>query len=151
MDQDNTNTTLGEAVRAGEILHRCRLSSTESRRAILELFIQSGEALAHADVEKHTGERFDRVTVYRTLQAFLDKGIIHTVPTADNAIRYALCNETCMEGHHHDNHVHFYCSSCGKTTCLDEVIVPEVQLPEGFRPEESQMIVSGVCGACRQG
>jgi len=133
-----------------DILRRNQLSVTDSRKSILDLFLHSNGALAHADIEKQTGEKFDRVTVYRTLQAFMEKGIIHTIPTSDNSIRYALCKDDCTEGHHHDNHVHFLCNVCGRTTCLDSVNVPEVKLPKGFRPMDSQMIVSGICGQCQQ-
>jgi Fur family ferric uptake transcriptional regulator len=106
-------------------------------------------ALAHGDIEKKTGEKFDRVTVYRTLQTFLEKGIIHTIPTSDNSVLYALCHDNCSEGHHHDNHVHFICTECGKTICLADVLIPEVKLPGGFLPHESQMVVSGLCKECR--
>jgi len=131
------------------ILKRNQLSVTGSRKRILELFLSSAGALAHGDIEKKTGERFDRVTVYRTLQAFLEKGIIHTIPTSDNSVRYALCKSDCTEGHHHDNHVHFICSVCGNTICLADVTIPEVRLPNGFLPSEYQMVVNGVCKNCR--
>jgi Fur family transcriptional regulator, ferric uptake regulator len=133
-----------------DILRRNQLSVTESRRSILELFLHSNGALAHADIEKQTGEKFDRVTVYRTLQVFMEKGIVHIIPTSDNSIRYALCKDDCTEGHHHDNHVHFLCKVCLRTTCLEAVTVPEVKLPKGFRPLESQMVVTGICGECQQ-
>jgi len=131
-----------------DILKKNRLSITDSRARILELFLSQSGALAHGDIEKRTGERFDRVTVYRTLNSFLNKGIIHTIPTADNSIRYALCKENCEEGHHHDNHVHFVCDECGNTICLDEVTIPQIQLPKGFRPKQVEMVVSGKCDAC---
>ena len=131
-----------------EILKKNRLSVTDSRVKILELFLSQSGALAHGDIEKRTGERFDRVTVYRTLHSFLNKGIIHNIPTADNSILYALCKENCEEGHHHDNHVHFICDDCGNTICLDEVIIPQIQLPEGFEPKQVEMVVSGKCNAC---
>jgi Fur family transcriptional regulator, ferric uptake regulator len=110
-----------------DILKKNQLSVTEGRKKILELFMQSNGALAHADIEKKTGETFDRVTVYRTLNTFVEKGIIHLIPTTDNSILYALCKDNCEAGHHHDNHVHFICEVCGKTICLDEVTVPEVK------------------------
>ena len=131
------------------LLKRNQLSVTGSRKKILELFLDSKGALAHGDIEKKTGEKFDRVTVYRTLQSFLEKGIIHTIPTADNSIRYALCISDCTEGHHHDNHVHFVCSDCGNTTCLADVTVPLVKLPIGFKPQEYQMVVNGICKDCQ--
>lgn len=132
-----------------ELLRKSQLSVTGSRKSILELFLASDGALAHADIEKQTGEQFDRVTVYRTLQSFMEKGIIHTIPTSDNSIRYALCRDNCTSGHHHDNHVHFLCSRCSRTTCLDSVTVPDVKLPRGFKPKEKQMVVTGICGDCQ--
>ncbi|MFZ1260395.1 MAG: transcriptional repressor, partial [Chitinophagaceae bacterium] len=108
--------------RVGELLKRNSLSVTDSRKKILQLFVEQAGALAHGDIEKRAGEKFDRVTVYRTLQTFVDKGIIHTIPTADNSIRYALCKDECSEGHHHDHHIHFVCNNCHNTYCLDDVV-----------------------------
>ena len=96
----------------------------------------------------HCGLAVDRVTVYRTLQTFVEKGIIHQVPTTDNSILYALCKHNCEKGHHHDNHVHFVCNQCEATVCLDEVTVPAVKLPVGFRPIQAAMIVTGLCKNC---
>lgn len=131
------------------ILKRNQLSVTGSRKRILELFLQSPGALAHGDIEKKTGEKFDRVTVYRTLQVFMEKGIIHTIPTADNSVLYALCRDECSEGHHHDDHIHFVCTVCGNTSCLPEVSIPPVKLPEGFKALEYQMVVNGICKECQ--
>jgi len=133
-----------------EILRKNQLSVTGSRKRILELFLMSNGALAHGDIEKKTGEKFDRVTVYRTLQTFLEKGIIHTIPTVDNSVLYALCKDDCSEGHHHDNHVHFVCERCSKTICLADITIPEVKLPLGFLPHEYQMVVTGLCKECQE-
>ena len=137
------------SLNADAILKRNQLSVTTSRKKILELFLRSKVALAHADIEKKTSEAFDRVTVYRTLQSFVEKGLIHAIPTADNSIRYALCRDECEAGHHHDDHVHFICEECNKTICLDEVTVPVVRLPKGFAPQHAEMVVTGVCGDWR--
>src|SRR6266571_7562550 len=118
--------------RIDEILKRNQLSVTSGRRKILELFLLQGGALSHSDIEKKAGEKFDRVTVYRTLQAFLEKGLIHSIPTADNSIRYALCKDDCSGGHHRDDHVHFICNTCGNTMCLEDVMIPPIKLPGGF-------------------
>ena len=132
-----------------DILKQNHLSITESRQKILELFLSKNGALSHADIEQKTGESFDRVTVYRTLQTFVESGIIHHIPTTDNSIKYALCRNDCAPGHHHDNHVHFICDECSKTICLDDVTIPIVKLPKGFIPQHSEMVVTGVCGECR--
>ncbi len=132
-----------------EILKNNRLSVTVSRQKILSLFIGSDGALEHADIEKQTRDEFDRVTVYRTLQSFVDKGIIHTIPTTDNSIKYALCKDDCEAGQHHDDHVHFICENCNKTICLDDVTIPSVKLPKGFAPKSAEMVVMGVCSDCK--
>lgn len=133
-----------------DILKRNNLSVTDSRKKILNFFLNQEGALAHADIEKKAGEKFDRVTIYRTLQTFVEKGIIHTIPTSDNSILYALCKDNCTEGHHHDNHVHFVCRQCGKTICLENVTVPEVKLPKGYATTNIEMVVNGICRDCRQ-
>jgi Fur family ferric uptake transcriptional regulator len=133
--------------RMADLLKRNHLSVTDSRRKILSLFLQSKDALTHSDIEKKAGEKFDRVTIYRTLQTFVEKGIIHSIPTADNAVRYALCKD-CTEGHHHDDHVHFMCSTCQATICLDDVVSPKVDLPKGYIAHDMQMVIHGVCKDC---
>ena len=134
-------------VRLNDILHRKQLSSTESRRKILLLFFSSNDALTHGDIEKEVGHKYDRVTIYRTLQTFEEKGIIHTIPTADNAILYALCKD-CTEGHHHDDHVHFICTNCEKTICLDDIVSPKIELPVGYAADNVQVVINGICKEC---
>lgn len=132
------------------ILKNSGLSVTSSRKKILEVFLNANTALEHQDIEK-IATQYDRVTIYRTLQTFLDKGIIHPIPTTDNSIKYAVCSETCVKtGHHHDNHVHFFCDKCGKTECLDDVAIPSVILPSGYDTHEINMVVNGTCKTCRE-
>ena len=125
------------------------LSITESRKIILAVFQKEAKALAQSDIERKTKTSLDRVTVYRTLQTFLDKGIIHQVPTTDNLQLYALCGDNCGKGTHDDNHVHFECEKCKNITCIDDVVVPIVKLPKGFRQLKSSMVVKGHCAQCK--
>ena len=135
--------------KASAVLRRKHLSITDSRKKILGLFLNHKDALAHADIERKAGEKFDRVTVYRTLQTFVDKGIVHTIPTADNAILYALCKD-CDEEHHHDDHVHFVCRNCSTTICLDNIVSPEVNLPQGYSADDVQVVINGICKDCNK-
>ena len=133
-----------------DILKNSALSVTASRKRILEIFLAADNALAHQDIETKCADQYDRVTIYRTLQTFLEKGIIHNIPSTDNMVRYALCNEDCITtGHHHDNHVHFRCDQCGKTVCLDDVNIPPVNLPRGYTMKEINMVVNGICKSCK--
>ncbi len=133
---------------ASDILKQSKLSITENRTRILDYFLHSSNALAHADIEKMSADAIDRVTVYRTLQTFTEKGIIHSIPTADNAILYALCKDACSEGHHHDDHIHFICDQCQSTYCLEKVHIPVILLPTGFNATKTDMVISGVCKNC---
>lgn len=131
-----------------DLLKRQSLSVTISRKRILALFLDQSGALAHGDIEKKVGAIFDRVTIYRTLQTFVDRGLIHTIPSADNAIRYALCKDECGEGHHRHEHIHFVCANCEQTFCLDEVVTPVIRLPKGYSTHQIEVLVQGTCKEC---
>jgi Fur family transcriptional regulator, ferric uptake regulator len=132
-----------------ELLKKNRLSITDGRLKVLELFYRHNAALSHGEVERELGPDFDRVTIYRTLHTFEEKGIIHSIPTNENFTRYALCQDACGEGHHHDSHIHFVCDSCNQTTCVSQVTIPSVELPEGYKLYKIDMIANGVCKNCQ--
>jgi Fur family ferric uptake transcriptional regulator len=90
----------------------------------------------------------DRITLYRTLKTFEKNGLIHAIEDGTGATKYALCQEECDTDHHHDLHVHFYCNACNETFCLPKVKVPEVNLPEGYKPSERELIIKGQCNNC---
>ncbi len=132
---------------AFKILKDFKLRSTPSRAAILDAFLTHNFALSHGDVEKEVPASFDRVTVYRTLKTFLDKGLIHKVLDDEGGMKYALCSEACTNAHHHHDHVHFKCTVCGQTNCL-QVEIPRVNLPGGYQAKEINLLIQGVCGHC---
>lgn len=135
---------------SSDILRSSGLSITSGRTAMLDIFLSSSTALTHQDLELKCKSKFDRVTIYRTLQTFMEKGLVHIIPSSDNLTRYALCNDACVEyGHHHDNHVHFTCDECGKTICLDDTEIPFVKLPLGFMAYQTNMLVTGICKNCK--
>ena len=132
-----------------QILRESNLRLTTSTSSILGLFLNNPHALSYADIEKEVGSSFDRVTVYRTLKSFLDKGIIHKIPDDKGGPKYGLCSEYCSEASHQHDHVHFKCSKCGQTSCLDEVNIPEIDLPNGYLGTEVNLLIQGLCDNCR--
>lgn len=130
------------------ILKNSRLSITENRIKILTFFLQAKKALSHSEIENKFNDQLDRATIYRTLSSFMEKGVIHSIPTDDYFTLYALCKNECTENHHHDEHIHFVCDVCKKTNCLDKVIVPTVLLPKGYKAKEVKMIIKGQCNEC---
>ncbi|HPM29029.1 MAG TPA: transcriptional repressor, partial [Chryseolinea sp.] len=47
---------------------------------------------------------------------------------------------------HHD-HVHFKCEACGQTNCLN-IDVPLIKLPKGYKANEVNLLVQGICDRC---
>jgi Fur family transcriptional regulator, ferric uptake regulator len=133
---------------SNRLLKDFRLRTTQTRQEILHLFLKRDYALSHGDIEKEIDNSLDRVTVYRTLKTFLDKGLIHKVLDDEGSLKYALCNEACSVAGHHHNHVHFKCTKCGQTNCLTNVEIPAVKLPKGYKPKEINLLIQGVCEAC---
>jgi Fur family transcriptional regulator, ferric uptake regulator len=126
-----------------------KLRSTPHRQDILDLFLQRNYALSQSDIEKEIHNHLDRVTVYRTLKTFLDRGLIHKVLDDEGSLKYALCNEACRAPVHHHDHVHFKCLRCGQTNCLD-TDVPPVKLPKGYRAQETNVLIQGICERCSE-
>lgn len=116
---------------------------------MLQIFANAGKALSSHDVEKQLSDA-DRITLYRTLKSFEEKGIIHKAIDGTITQKYALCDAHCDEDHHHDEHVHFHCEKCENTFCIDQVVVPQIDLPSGFKVKQTNMVVSGVCKDCDQ-
>jgi len=130
-----------------QLLKRHRLRVTDNRIALLAIFDESSAALSAHDVESKLPDT-DRVTLYRTLKSFQEKGIIHKAIDGTDTPRYAMCESECTEHNHHDEHVHFRCTTCHNTFCLNDVYVPKVQAPDGFQMQSSHMVVEGTCAQC---
>ncbi len=132
---------------AHEILKRHSLRVTACRQKVIELFLEKAFAVGQPELERRLTQ-FDRVTIYRTLSTFMEKGIIHQVLDDDNSMKYALCAEECTAHVHQDHHVHFKCTSCQLIQCLDEVEIPKVDLPQGFQFMSADFLIKGVCNSC---
>ena len=133
-----------------QILKDFRLRNTSSRADILHLFLKHPYALSYSDIEKEVSTTYDRVTVYRTLRTFLGKGLVHKVLDDTGGLKYALCKEHCSTAEHHHEHVHFKCTQCGQTNCLEDVEIPEVLLPQGYMASELNLLIQGICSNCQK-
>lgn len=131
-----------------QILKESNLRSTSSRSKILGLFLNNPHALSYSDIEKEVAANYDRVTVYRTLKSFLDKGIIHKILDDKGGLKYGLCSDLCTNAKHQHDHVHFKCTHCGQTSCLDKVEIPNINLPHGYKVDEINLLIQGTCSNC---
>jgi Fur family ferric uptake transcriptional regulator len=133
------------------LLDQFKLRHTACRLEVVAFFLSKNFAIAHIDLEHAFKKQFDRVTLYRTLKTFLDKGIIHKVLDDEGTPKYALCPSACTHlQHHHHDHIHFKCNVCGQTTCMEDIFIPEINLPVGFKVLEKNILMAGICPQCSE-
>jgi len=130
-----------------KLLKNHHLRITDCRIDVLEKFYSTDHALSFKDLEDELKD-YDRVTLYRTLNSFIDQGLLHRIPNDSGVAAFGLCTEDCSQEAHHHDHVHFKCNVCGHVECLPNYHTPLIDLPD-YVIEESYLILNGVCKACR--
>lgn len=129
-----------------KLLESKKISITDFRISVLEIFEKYSNALAMDQIESELGE-FDRITLYRTIKLFKKHGIIHEITIAGNPVKFALCNQSCEEGDHQHNHIHFRCNKCEEVYCVDIEKIPQIGL-KGFQIHDVEIQASGICNKC---
>lgn len=124
---------------------------TAARRTIIDVFLGAREPLSPTDIYTRARElnpRVGLVTVYRTLEALLDLGIVERIHGTGECQRYVLVGT----GHKHLA----ICRACGQTVvfeegdifkCMEERLWQET----GFLVETHLLQFSGLCARCQHG
>ena len=91
----------------------------------------------------------DKSSIFRTLTLFLEHDVVHAFEDGRGVLCYELCEEKggCD---HHDGHIHFYCESCQRSFCMEDIHIPSFELPEGFYPHSISFVIKGECPDCRK-
>ena len=91
----------------------------------------------------------DKSSIFRTLTLFLEHDVVHAFEDGRGVLCYDLCEEkgACD---HHDGHIHFYCESCQRSFCMEDIHIPSFELPEGFYPHSISFVIKGECPDCRK-
>lgn len=134
--------------KAEKLLRKHNLKVTTPRLSVLSVISEKETATSQPDLEKVLGKSVDRVTLYRVLNAFEEKGILHKIFDLHGTATYALCSDECPEHIHSEDHVHFTCSQCNSVYCLNEVAIPTIKTPDGFRVDVVGVNAIGVCAQC---
>lgn len=137
-------------VSAEEILLDKDLKKTNVRVQVLDSLLNSPTALSQSQLEEHFAHQFDRITLYRTLKLYEEKGIIHRIYNSFGEAKYAACSNHCHEHSHSDHHLHFNCLKCKSTYCINSIEIPAFELPEGMLALQYNFSVEGVCEKCRE-
>jgi Fur family ferric uptake transcriptional regulator len=147
----NTNgTTLNRSIRSitEQKLVNKNINPTAMRILVMNLLLEQSAAISLTDIEKGLAPA-DRITIYRTIKTFEEKGLVHVIDDGTGSPKYALCADECDANEHHDLHVHFNCITCKETFCLPNSKIPDVALPAGFSSLEMNLVVKGICDTCR--
>jgi Fur family ferric uptake transcriptional regulator len=137
-----------------KLLRSAKLKRTVPRKMILEVLLRAKRPITQDQIAKRLGKkRFDKVTIYRTLDSFVKAGLVHKAFLQERAQYYELADK-CTES---QCHPHFTCSSCGQTFCMTGLFVPMVRLSSpsmakktyrGFKIEHQQVSLAGLCPEC---
>jgi len=123
--------------------------NTSQRKALLKAFEHAARPLSPQEAldlaRPHAkGAAIGIATVYRNLRALADKGILKPVNLpGESTSRYELCGKA----HHH----HFHCRLCHQVYEVDGCpgnIEPLV--PKGFVLEDHEVVLYGLCVACKK-
>lgn len=133
------------------LLRLAGLRRTPVRAGALEVLQKSGRPMGAVDILGKLPAKTDAVTVYRTLNTFTKKKLIHRVRGEDRVWRYALGDEQQPRQHQHP---HFVCETCGKVECLKDAEIPRTFIETlGVTPRYAvrypEVVLHGQCPRCR--
>jgi Fur family ferric uptake transcriptional regulator len=121
---------------------------TGPRKAVLAVLAASGGHLGAEEVVSRVAQvdaGVHRASVYRTLEALCDLGVVQHVHIGHGATAYHL-----VQGG--DVHVHAQCSSCGALVDLPVDVLESagrrMRQEAGFVLDPTHVALSGTCAAC---
>lgn len=131
---------------AADILAAKSVKSTPNRLLVLHALLRAGHPVSLTDLETDL-ETMDRSSIFRVLTLFGSHDIVHSIEDGSGSLKYEVCHgeHSCTVD---DMHVHFYCESCQRTTCFEDIHIPQVPLPPGYHPRSVNYMVKGLCPTC---
>jgi Fur family ferric uptake transcriptional regulator len=124
---------------------------TEPRESVLELLFNQEEfPRTPKQIYKNLpNQDIDRSSVYRTINLFLELGILVQVQFRDN-VKHLELSEDFGGSHHH----HLVCEQCGETIEFQECGIKNVQrlaeIKHEFQVQDHQMEFFGLCRSCQE-
>lgn len=125
------------------------LRRTPVRVGVIELLQQARTPLSVPQMlAKLKG--VDTVTVYRTLNTFIKKKLVHRVRGDDRSWLYAVGHTNDQPLHRHP---HFVCDDCGKVECLESASIPggfvdSLNVQHGYEVAYPEVVLHGKCPKC---
>lgn len=147
------------SVRAESILKTHALRRTPVRLGVLDVLAGNRHPLDATEIISKLPSHIDRVTVYRTLNTFVDKKIVHRVRGEDRSWRYAAGEPSGAGGLKHGggeashHHAHFVCDDCGEVECLEDAAIPRnfvksMGVERAYKVTYPEVTLHGSCPRC---
>jgi Fur family ferric uptake transcriptional regulator len=136
--------------RAEALVRAAAPRATPQRIEVLAVLLAARCALTHHEIERRVSRALgmDRVTIYRVLEWLVARGLAHRISGDDRVWRFNAADEE----HARQRHAHFKCNDCGEVICLETAVAArKVPLPAGYRPQEVELVVKGLCAECTRG
>ena len=137
--------------RAARMLSRADIEPTPLRLLVAHLLATEGRALPASDLLAlaRGQQRVNKVTLYRILELFVEKGLAQRHSSGDRARRYCLGPRFSGRPH-----CHAYCVRCGRMECLPaaEGLVDISALGTDLAMDVVgvEVRIDGVCADCRR-
>jgi len=132
-----------------KLLESKEIKPTSNRILIIRELMKSTNPVNLADLEILLGFTLDKASIFRVLELFTKKDVVHVIEDGSRSLKYELCHS---ETYHTiaDQHIHFHCEQCKETYCLTCIKVPVVELPEGFHSHAINYVIKGLCPKCNK-
>jgi Fur family transcriptional regulator, ferric uptake regulator len=132
-------------MKAKDILLSHHLKRTSCREGIIDLMIQSGQALSENEIRDRLASHYDRTTFYRSFKTLVEHQILHKIVIDTSLVKYGL-DQSRLNQHIHP---HFFCNDCHAVSCLEELETESIRLPKGFVSQETEILIKGICPECK--
>ena len=133
-----------------QILKEHDLRVTAPRLAVLKALSGAHPVVTMEEIHQKCGlKKIDFATVYRSIQTFLELGIVESVELGDGSIRYELCN---ADDEHHHHHHHVVCVRCKRIEAIENCGVPHFEKElraMGYRDIQHRLEFQALCKRCQ--
>ena len=124
------------------------IKPTANRILVLKALAGASTPLSLSNIERLMVS-MDKSSIFRVLTLFLEHDVVHAFEDGRGILNYELCEED-GKCDHHDGHIHFYCESCQRSFCMEDIHIPSFELPAGFSPHSVSFVIKGECPECRK-
>lgn len=132
-------------------LRSAGLRRTPVRVGVLKVLSAAPRPLDVPGILGKLPDQTDAVTVYRTLNTFTRKKLVHRVRGEDRSWLYAAGRPDDTPAHQHP---HFVCDDCGKVECLNQASIPgtfvrQLGVGDAYAVTYPEVVLHGLCPKCR--